>query len=79
MFSESKLKSGAQKKKEKKRERDECAAKLKVIKSYLRSSMGQDRLSGLPRLSVENSRASDLDLSSVVNDFAKHRAHRMNF
>lgn len=54
-------------------------SKLKLIKSYLRRRMGQERLSGLAILSVENSRARNLDLSSVVNDFAERKARRMNF
>ena len=39
--------------------------------------MGQERLSGLAVLSIEN-RAGDLDLSSVVNDCAEQKACRVN-
>ena len=54
-------------------------SKLKLIKTYLRSSMSQERLSGLAILSIENKRARSLDVKSVVKDFAhrfaKRRAH----
>ena len=39
-------------------------SKLKLIKNYMRSTMSQDRLSGLSILSIENERARNLDLSS---------------
>ena len=54
-------------------------SKLKLIKTYLRSSMGQERLSVLPILSIANGRARTLDLSSVVNDFAERKARKMSF
>ena len=54
-------------------------SKLKLIKTYLRSSMGQERLSGLAALSIENSRARKLDLSSVVDGFAERKARKINF
>ena len=44
-------------------------SKLKVIKTYLRNSMSQERLSGLAILSIENERALSLDVKSVVKDF----------
>uniref|UniRef100_A0A8C2Z5F3 HAT C-terminal dimerisation domain-containing protein n=1 Tax=Cyclopterus lumpus TaxID=8103 RepID=A0A8C2Z5F3_CYCLU len=45
--------------------------KLKLIKTYLRSSMSQERLSGLAILSIENKRTRSLDVKSVVKDFAQ--------
>jgi hypothetical protein len=54
-------------------------SKIKLIKTYLRSSMGQERLSGLAILSIENGRARTMDLSSVVNDFAERKARKMSF
>ncbi|KAJ4935225.1 hypothetical protein JOQ06_016761, partial [Pogonophryne albipinna] len=51
-------------------------SKLKLIKT---SSMGQERLSGLATLSIENSRARKLDLSGVVDDFAERKACKINF
>ena len=54
-------------------------SKLKLIKTYLRSSMGQERLSELAILSIENCRARALDLSSVINDLAEHKACKVTF
>ena len=54
-------------------------SKLKLIKTYLRSSMGQERLSGLAILSIENTRARELNIGDVVDDFAQRKARRMTF
>jgi len=52
-------------------------SKLKLIKTYLRSSMKQDRLNGLALLSIENAVASELDYSSVIEKFASLKARRV--
>lgn len=54
-------------------------SKLKLIKTYLRSSMGQERLSGLAILSIENTRARELNIGDIVEDFAQRKARRMAF
>lgn len=54
-------------------------SKLKLIKNYLRSTMGQDRLSGLAMLSIENDRAKKLDIGRIVDDFAERKARRVPF
>ncbi|QQP52346.1 Uncharacterized protein FKW44_004473, partial [Caligus rogercresseyi] len=46
-------------------------SKLKLIKSYLRSSMGQSRLFGLAILSIENARARQLDVQDLIEEFAQ--------
>lgn len=51
-------------------------SKLKLIKTYLRSAMSQERLSGLSVLSIESRRARSLDLKSVIQDFAQKNARR---
>ena len=51
-------------------------SKLKLIKNYLRSTMAQDRLSGLSILSIENVHARSLDLSQIVKQFAEKNAKR---
>lgn len=51
-------------------------SKLKIIKSYLRSTMSQDRLSGLAILSIESSRARRMDLTNIVKEFAQKNARR---
>lgn len=51
-------------------------SKLKLIKNYLRSTMTQERLSGLSLLSIENERARNLDLNEVIKVFASNKARR---
>ena len=45
-------------------------SKLKLIQTYLRNIMHDDRLSGLAVLSVENIEAWKLDVSKIIDDFA---------
>uniref|UniRef100_A0A087XM22 TTF-type domain-containing protein n=1 Tax=Poecilia formosa TaxID=48698 RepID=A0A087XM22_POEFO len=54
-------------------------SKLKTIKNHLRSTMGQERLSGLAILSIENERAKKMDIQSIVDDFAECKVRRMPF
>jgi hypothetical protein len=54
-------------------------SKLKLIKTYLRASMKQDRLNGLAKLSIEKDVASELDYSSVITKFASLKARRVSF
>ena len=49
-------------------------SKLKLIKTYLRASVKQDRLNGLALLSIENAVASELD---VIEKFASLKARRV--
>ena len=57
-------------------------SKLKLIKNYLRTSMGQERLSDLSLLSIEAETLEKLKSSSAINDlinqFAEKKARRMN-
>ena len=52
-------------------------SKLKLIKSQLRSCMTQKRLNNLVRLGVESDLLRQIDMSSVINEFAlkKSRKH----
>ncbi|XP_048514957.1 zinc finger MYM-type protein 1-like [Athalia rosae] len=45
-------------------------SKLKLIKTYLRSTMGQDRLTALVILAIENEVANSLDMTDLIEDFA---------
>jgi hypothetical protein len=54
-------------------------SKLKLIKNYLRSSVGQMRLSGLAIISIERDRAIKLDTSVVIRNFTESKARRKNF
>ena len=54
-------------------------SKLKLIKTYLRSTMGQERLTGLAMLSIESDRARKLDIGQIVDEFAERKARRVPF
>lgn len=54
-------------------------SKLKLIKTYLRNSMGQERLSGLAILSIEHSMAGCLNFDDVINTFAEQKARKKEF
>lgn len=57
-------------------------SKLKLIKNYLRTSMGQERLSDISLLSIEAETLEKLKSSSAINDlinqFADKKARRVN-
>jgi len=51
---------------------------MRQIKTYLRNSMGDERLSNLAVLSIESKRAKALDLDSVVDEFdCRHENRRI--
>jgi len=54
-------------------------SKLKLIKSYLRSTMSQERLNGLAILCIEKNVLENLDFEEVINDFASQNARRSRF
>ena len=51
-------------------------SKLKLIKSYLRSTMLQERLNGLTLLSIDKDMLGKLDSESLINNFAAQNARR---
>ena len=51
-------------------------SKLKLIKNYLRSTMTQDRLIGLARLSIESELAREIDFRDVIKAFARKKARK---
>ena len=54
-------------------------SKLKMIKSYLRSTMSDDRLSALSILSVERDYVQQLDFEDIVADFSSAKLGKFNF
>lgn len=54
-------------------------SKLKIIKNYLRNSMGQDRLSNIAVLNIEQQRTKELSLDKIITDFSNLKARRMKF
>ncbi|XP_052621070.1 uncharacterized protein LOC111901968 [Lactuca sativa] len=51
-------------------------SKLKFVKSYLRSTMSQERLSGLTMISIENEILESIDYKELINQFAIKNARR---
>ena len=50
---------------------ERCHSKLKLVKSYLRNTMGDDRCESLVFLNVERDLTSSLSLDDVVSSFAQ--------
>ena len=54
-------------------------SRMKLIKSYLRSTMSNERLSGLALLSIERELADNIDFDSTINRFASLKSRRKKF
>lgn len=54
-------------------------SKFKLIKSYLCSTMSQERLNGLAILSIENEMAEEIDCESLISTFVAKTARRLIF
>ena len=54
-------------------------SKLKLIKTYLRSTMSQDRLVGLATISIERTIAEELDMTGIIQKFASAKARKAYF
>ena len=54
-------------------------SKLKLIKSYLRSTMSQERLNGLAMLSIEKAMVDKIDYAALISTFAAKNARRVVF
>nr|GEX46472.1 zinc finger MYM-type protein 1 [Tanacetum cinerariifolium] len=52
-------------------------SKLKLIKSYLRSSMSQERLNGLALIAIENDILESVDYEDLINSFGSKNARRI--
>ncbi|XP_019151881.1 PREDICTED: zinc finger MYM-type protein 1-like [Ipomoea nil] len=51
-------------------------SKLKLLKSYLRSTMSQERLNGLAMISIENDLLDKVDYEELIDEFASKNARR---
>jgi hypothetical protein len=58
-------------------------SKLKLIKSYLRSTISQERLNGLVMLSIEKKKKKkklgNLEYKNLISNFASQKARRIIF
>ena len=52
-------------------------SKLKLLKSYLRSTMSQDRLNGLALIAIENDLLGIIQYEDLVDEFASESVSRM--
>ena len=51
-------------------------SRLKLIKSYLRSTMNEDRLSSLALISIERHFAAEVEFNKVIDRFARMKPRR---
>jgi hypothetical protein len=49
---------------------------LKLLKNYLRSKMSQERLNGLAILCIEKILLDEIDIDTIINDFASKHVRR---
>jgi hypothetical protein len=54
-------------------------SKLKLIKTYLRSTLAEDKLSDLALLSIENDIAQSLSCEDIINKFANAKVRKQQF
>ena len=54
-------------------------SKLKIIKTYLRSTISQDRFDGLALLAIENECAEQLNMNELIDAFANNEAKIAKF
>ena len=54
-------------------------SKLKLIKTYLRSTLAQERLDGLSLLAIEPDAAQKLDTNIIIDKFANTKARSTKF
>lgn len=54
-------------------------SKLKIIKNYLRNTMGQERLSNLAIISIESEQAQLVNYDEVISSFAHAKARKCTF
>ena len=52
-------------------------SKLKLLKTYLRSTMSQEKLNRLTLLSIENELLEHLKYNNIISDFVIEKVRRM--
>ncbi|KAG2562277.1 hypothetical protein PVAP13_8KG207404 [Panicum virgatum] len=53
--------------------------KLKLLKSYLRSTMTQERLNDLAMIELESDMLEKIDYERIIEDFISKNAQRIKF
>lgn len=54
-------------------------SKLKLIKNYLRSSMGQQRLDNLAIISIESDLLDNINMTELISEFSRKKARKATF
>lgn len=54
-------------------------SKLKLIKTYLRSTMTQHRLNGLAMMSINRNVSRQLSYDNIIDNFAAIKSRRVQF
>lgn len=54
-------------------------SKLNIIKNYLRTTMGQERLSNLAMISIESELLESIPQESIIEKFVAAKARRVVF
>ena len=52
-------------------------SRLKLIKTYLSSTMAQDRLSGLAIIAIEKDVGAQIEFNNLINDFTQKKARKI--
>jgi len=52
-------------------------SKLKLIKTYLRSTIANERMVSLSVLSIENEIAAKIDFSTIIQSFAERKLRKV--
>ena len=52
-------------------------SKLKLIKTYLRSTISEDRLVGLATLSIEHEIGQSIEMNEIISSFSKQEARKI--
>lgn len=52
-------------------------SKLKLVKNYLRNSMGQERLNDLVLLSIESKMLREVDIGDIISKFSQIKSRKV--
>jgi hypothetical protein len=56
---------------------EQSFSKLKLLKTYMRSTMRQERLNGLATIALENDVLEKIEYEDIIEDFISKNAIRM--
>ena len=56
---------------------EKCFSKLNLLKSYLRSTITQERLNGLAIVAIENDIVKEINYEDIIENFISKNTRRM--